>query len=92
VVTRAEAEAQARALFSMLDANRDGGLTRAEVAALPVGNAITPQEFALLDRNHDGVISAAECAEFADQQFTLMDGDGDGRLSLAEVQVAQRVR
>jgi hypothetical protein len=61
-------------LFSMLDADGDGRITRQEYNAA----------FNILDKNGDGVISREEfnCASGA--PFAMLDKDGDGYISVKE--------
>jgi Ca2+-binding EF-hand superfamily protein len=73
-------------MFEMLDANKDGTVTRAEATAA------AEKRFAEVDTNKDGVISQAERdamrARMRDKMFDLMDSDKNGQLSREEFRAA----
>jgi Ca2+-binding EF-hand superfamily protein len=73
-------------MFEMLDANKDGTVTRAEATAA------AEKHFAEVDTNKDGVISQAERdamrARMRDKMFDLMDSDKNGQLSREEFRAA----
>jgi Ca2+-binding EF-hand superfamily protein len=73
-------------MFEMLDANKDGTVTRAEATAA------AEKHFAEVDTNKDGVISQAERdamrARMRDRMFDLMDSDKNGQLSREEFRAA----
>jgi hypothetical protein len=68
-----------RASFDRLDENRDGYLTRAEMAA-PDTQAV---DFSSLDRDRNGVISRGEWLQSA-ASFERLDTNHDGRLTSVE--------
>jgi hypothetical protein len=68
-----------RATFDRLDENRDGYLTRAEMAA-PAAAAV---DFSSLDSDRNGVISRGEWLQSA-ASFERLDTNGDGRLTSIE--------
>jgi Ca2+-binding EF-hand superfamily protein len=68
-----------RATFDRLDENRDGYLTRAEMAA-PSAGVI---DFSSLDSDRNGVISRGEWLQSA-ASFERLDTNGDGRLTSIE--------
>lgn len=69
-------------MFEMLDANKDGTVTRAEATAA------AEKHFAEVDTNKDGVITAPERdairARMVDAHFKRMDADNNGQISPAE--------
>jgi Ca2+-binding EF-hand superfamily protein len=79
-------------LFDQLDVNRDGYLTRDEVAVLGLPATATresaEQMFRNLDTNRDGFLSRAEAGDVFSRipggSFEKFDLDRDGFLSLAE--------
>ena len=77
-VSRAEWRSD-RAGFDRLDENRDGVLTRAEMAADDDGVA----DFSTLDADRNGVISRGEWPQSA-ASFQRLDTNRDGRLTAAE--------
>jgi len=68
-----------RASFDRLDENRDGYLTRAEVAARDA----TVDDFSRLDTDGNGVISRGEWLQSA-AAFERLDTNRDGRLTSSE--------
>lgn len=94
VVTGAVAFAQAEhgpgprghMMFDLLDANKDGTVTRAEATAA------AENRFAQMDTNKDGVISDAERdamrARMQDMMFQRMDTDHNGQISREEFRAA----
>jgi Ca2+-binding EF-hand superfamily protein len=85
-------DAMASAIFSKLDADQDGAVTMAEMAAHKSA------QFARADRDGNGIVDASEMAAIRDRMAKLaaaassttdlglsrLDSDGDGTLSLAE--------
>jgi hypothetical protein len=69
-----------REAFNWLDRNRDGVLTRAEVAGADIG---TGDQFASLDLNNDRAIELNEW-QWSRASFDRLDVNNDGRLSRAE--------
>ena len=69
-------------MFEMLDANKDGTVTRAEATAA------AEKHFAEVDTNNDGVITASERdamhARMVDEHFKRMDADNNGQISPTE--------
>ena len=68
-----------RTSFDRLDENRDGYLTRAELASPDAAG----NDFASLDRDGNGVISRGEWLQSA-ASFQRLDSNRDGRLSASE--------
>jgi hypothetical protein len=68
-----------RITFDRLDENRDGYLTRAEMA-VPSATAV---DFSSLDSDRNGVISRGEWLQSA-ASFERLDTNGDGRLTSIE--------
>jgi len=75
-------------MFEMLDANKDGTVTRAEASAAAT------RKFDEVDTNRDGVISQAERdaarQKMTDEHFRKMDADGNGQISLEEFRTAHQ--
>ena len=69
-----------RETFQWLDRNRDGVLSRTEVAG---ENLESPDQFATLDLNNDRVLSPTEW-QWSRTSFDRLDRNNDGRLSRAE--------
>ncbi len=84
-------EAMFEANFKRVDANRDGGLSKAETEKGAPGLA---QHFDEADADHDGKLSKQEVLGFmadkreeAVKRFTAADKDGNGALSKDEARV-----
>lgn len=74
-------------LFALLDANKDGTVTRAEATAA------IERHFDMMDTDHNGIVTAAERraehARMAEQHFLAMDTDRNGQVSLEEFRAAR---
>jgi len=70
-------------VFDMLDTNRNGSITSAEM------DAAAAMRFARADTNHDGLVSMTEAKAFLHSDLPA-DSNGDNRVSQAEYQVARR--
>lgn len=82
MISRAEFPADA-SLFNQLDLNRDGALTRSEVAQALPDRAAAERLARGYDRNGDGVITRDEFPG-NDNAFRRLDRNGDGVLSQAD--------
>jgi len=99
--TRAEVSAHARAQFAAADRDRDGTLTRDEVArrltqvpagrGLSVGRSriLTNQYFGRLDLNRDGRVTRRELDGAVANGFGRFDRNRDGRIGPRERAAAQ---
>ena len=99
-ISRKDAEAQAAARFTTLDADKDGVLSPAELAAArparPGGEARRPGRdgprgggmMRIMDANGDGKVSRDEFITGSLRRFDMMDADHDGQLTKAERQAA----
>jgi Ca2+-binding EF-hand superfamily protein len=77
--------------FGMLDANKDGAITRPEACGGPRGDqGVICQKFSAIDANNDGGITKEELGAFMKAQFgggkglAKIDTNGDGNISQAE--------
>ncbi len=81
---------KAAAGFAMLDANKDGAITRPEACGGPRGDqGVICQKFSAIDTNNDGGITKEELGAFMKAQFAgkghhKIDTNGDGTVSQAE--------
>ncbi len=85
LVERSEWHASAT-MFSLLDRNRDGVLSRFEVVG-STPSQDTYDEFATLDLNRNSTIERAEW-QWSTTSFNQRDANGDGKLTRAELNVA----
>lgn len=83
-VDRVEYDNFVAELVLLYDANRDGRLSRDEVA-----NARDPSKFDRIDADHDGFLTPAEVEAFSASDFAAMDANGDGGIDRDE---AKRTR
>lgn len=79
--SRAEFVQQIQQVFTRLDGNRDGFITRAEAGA---GAAQGGQLFAMGDVNRDNRVSLAEATGVATQHFDYADTNRDGQVTREE--------
>lgn len=79
--SRAEFVQQIQQVFTRLDANRDGFITRAEAGA---GAAQGGQLFAMADANRDNRVSLGEATGVATQHFDHADTNRDGQVTREE--------
>ena len=61
------------------DTNRDGKLSRDEVADAP-----DPGKFDTVDSNHDGFLEAGELTAHSDNDFAALDANSDGAIDRDE--------
>ena len=82
----AQAQARSRALFAGLDTDRNGQVSLAEFAKLPI-NAPPPNAAALLkfDTGKDGKVSLIEHRTATLANFDRLDADKDGVVNAAEM-------
>lgn len=86
-ITRAEAQSAREAMFTRLDADRDGYLSETERSASRAGRGM-----GRADTDGDGRISRAEAMAAPYRGFDLFDRDSDGVLSAAEIENARARR
>lgn len=79
--SRAEFVQQIEQVFTRLDTDRDGFITRAEAGA---GAAQGGQLFAMADSNRDNRVSLGEATSVATQHFDHADANRDGRVTREE--------
>jgi Ca2+-binding EF-hand superfamily protein len=76
--------------FAMLDANKDGAITRPEACGGPRGDqGVVCQKFSSIDTNNDGGVTKEELGAYMKAQFggkgrAKLDTNGDGAVSHAE--------
>ena len=78
-VDRAEYGNFVEELVLLHDTDRDGKLSRSEVA-----NAPDPSKFDSIDTNHDGFLEVGEITAFSENDFAVMDANSDGAIDRAE--------
>jgi hypothetical protein len=96
-MTLEQFQAEARTRLLQADADHDGRLSPAELAAARAGGRGGPAEgrgpggrrdparmFQMMDANGDGFIDAAEIDALSARRFQRMDADGDGKVTAAE--------
>jgi Ca2+-binding EF-hand superfamily protein len=75
-------------LFELLDADKDGSLTKEEISKFRAGDAIramfSPDRFKALDKNGDGKVSSSEFTG-PEPMFARLDADKDGFVTQDEV-------
>ncbi len=82
IVTRAEALAQADAMFARMDADKDGTVTAEErQAAMAARGSRRP--------GGEGGLTATRMREMAGRRFDRMDANGDGKLDAAELDASR---
>lgn len=84
-VAQAEMAARNRALFDMLDTDRNGQMSPAEFAKLPAGApAVDPTRFLRFDTSRDGKVSLIEHRTATLANFDRLDTNKDGNVTPAE--------
>ncbi len=78
-VDRDEYDGFVEELVLLYDNDRDGKLSRDEVA-----NARDPTRFVVIDVDKDGFLTATEVSAFGDSDFAVMDGNKDGSIDRSE--------
>ena len=78
-VDRAEYGNFVEELVLLHDTDRDGKLSRSEVADAP-----DPGKFERIDSNRDGFLEVGEITAFSDSDFAAMDANADGAIDRAE--------
>ncbi|MGO4552093.1 hypothetical protein AB4059_13475 [Lysobacter sp. 2RAF19] len=61
------------------DEDRDGKLSRSEVADAP-----DPSKFDTIDANHDGFLAPEEVTAYSDSDFKAVDANADGAIDRTE--------
>ena len=83
-VDRGEYDNFVAELVLLYDANRDGKLSRDEVAT-----ARDPSKFDRIDADRDGALTAKEVEAFSSSDFAAMDSNGDGSIDRDEAKRTQ---
>ena len=78
-VDRAEYGNFVEELVLLHDTDRDGKLSRSEVADAP-----DPGKFDKIDTNRDGFLEVGEVTAYSDSDFAVMDANSDGAIDRAE--------
>jgi Ca2+-binding EF-hand superfamily protein len=91
---QAEARARVHALFAQLDSDKNGQLSAAEFASMPVtvASANAAPILGQHDLNRDGTITLVEYRTAKLANFDRMDADKDGIVSVAEMKAAGLVK
>jgi hypothetical protein len=92
-ITAAKHAADADKRFEMMDANKDGRITAAEIgashgaesAAWAKHRMSAAEKVRKLDADNDGALTLTEYAAGSQKMFTRLDADGDGNLTAAEL-------
>ena len=92
-LTAASHLAGAAKRFEMMDTDRDGKVTAAEIKASRGAESIAwandqisaTEKIRELDTNKDGALTAQEYTDSSQKMFNKLDADGDGVLSTAEM-------
>lgn len=98
-LTSASHAAGATKRFEMMDTDRDGKVTVAEIAASRGAESIAwanesisdSEKVKELDSNKDGALTVKEYADSSQKMFRKLDVDGDGVLSAAEMRTPSKV-
>jgi hypothetical protein len=98
-LTAASHLAGAAKRFEMIDTNKDGKATAAEINASRGAESIVwanhqisaTEKIRELDTNKDGALTAQEYADSSQKMFNQLDVDGDGVLSAAEMPMPSKV-
>jgi hypothetical protein len=92
--------ASAQKRFEMMDADKNGKLTGAEIEASHGAESVawasrqmsSADKIKQLDTNNDGALTATEYADGSQKMFRKLDADGDGNLTAAEMHVDSNKR
>ena len=92
-ISAAEHAAGADKRFEMMDADKDGKVTAAEIdashgaesAAWAKHQMSSADKIRKLDSDNDGALTRAEYADGSQKMFSKLDVDGDGNLTAAEM-------
>jgi hypothetical protein len=99
-ITAAKHAATASKRFEMMDTNKDGKISAAEISASHGAESIVwanhPESNAdkirSLDTNRDGVLTVSEYTSGSQRMFEELDTDGNGVLTPAEMMIEPRRR
>jgi hypothetical protein len=97
-ITAAKHEATASKRFEMMDTDKDGKISVAEINASHGAESIVwanrpaspAEKIRSLDRNRDGVLTVAEYTIGSQRMFEELDVDGNGILTPAEMMIESR--
>ncbi len=93
-ISAGEAGAVRTVRFLRWDADGDGVITEAEMAAAAQARVARriAKKFARMDRNGDGRVERAEFDDRGAAQFARLDTDGDDRVTLEEIRARRHER
>ena len=99
-ITAAKHASAASKRFEMMDADKDGKISAAEINSSHGAESIIwanhpespAQKIRDLDANRDGVLSVAEYSSGSQKMFHMLDADGNGVLTPSEMMIDPRGR
>lgn len=99
-ITAEKHAATAAKRFEMMDKDRDGKVTAAEISASHGAESIVwanhpesaAEKIRSLDNNRDGVLTESEYSAGSQRMFHILDADGNGVLTPAEMVLDPRSR
>ena len=99
-ITAAKHASAASKRFEMMDADKDGKISAAEINSSHGAESIIwanhpeapAQKIRDLDANRDGVLSVAEYSAGSQKMFHMLDADGNGVLTPSEMMIDPRGR
>jgi hypothetical protein len=99
-ITAANHAATASKRFEMMDTNKDGKISAAEISASHGAESIVwanhhesnAEKIRSLDSNRDGVLTVSEYTAGSQRMFDELDADGNGVLTPSEMMIDPRQR
>ena len=96
-ISASEHASSADKRFDMMDADKDGRITAAEIgashgaesAAWAMQHMSAADKIRKLDADNDGALTRAEYAAGSQKMFSKLDADGDGTLTASEMHASR---